>query len=144
MSTSFGNYILTDIPYVNILKTELNKIYIETKVVQKEFFINETIEQNEDSGIKIKLFERDKEQLCKSAQDLTLQEAENGFVRAMVAKGQRTVKELDIILDRKSQVIKKTGILEFINTSLNIDDVSYFENMKKWLSKRNNSWLGTV
>ncbi len=106
--------------------------------------LNEMIEQNEGSGIKIKLSETDKEQLCKAAQGLTLQEAENAFARAMVTKGQLTVKELDIILEEKCQVIKKTGILEFINTTVNIDDVGGLENMKKWLSKRNNSWLGSA
>lgn len=106
--------------------------------------LDEMLDMNEGSGILIDLDENDKELLCKAAQGLTLQEAENAFARAMVTKGQLTVKELDIILEEKCQVIKKTGILEFINTSVNIDDVGGLENMKKWLSKRNNSWLGTA
>ena len=106
--------------------------------------LDEMLDMNEGSGILIDLDEKDKELLCKAAQGLTLQEAENAFARAMVAKGQLTVKELDIILEEKCQVIKKTGILEFINTTVNIDDVGGLENMKKWLSKRNNSWLGTA
>lgn len=104
--------------------------------------LNEMIEQNEGSGIRIKLSETDNEQLCKAAQGLTLQEAENAFARAMVTKGQLTLEEIDIILEEKCQVIKKTGILEFVNTNLNIDDVGGLENLKKWLTKRNNSWLG--
>lgn len=106
--------------------------------------LNEMLDMNEGSGILINLDENGKELLCKAAQGLTLQEAENAFARAMVTKGQLTVKELDIILEEKCQVIKKTGILEFINTTVNIDDVGGLENMKKWLSKRNNSWLGTA
>ena len=78
----------------------------------------------------------------------TLEELKNllneMLARAMVTKGQLTVNELDIILEEKCQVIKKTGILEFINTTVNIDDVGGLENMKKWLAKRNNSWLGTA
>jgi SpoVK/Ycf46/Vps4 family AAA+-type ATPase len=38
------------------------------------------------------------------------------------------------------QVIKKTGILEFINTDIKISDVGGLENLKNWLNKRNNSW----
>ncbi|MGN1153115.1 MAG: AAA family ATPase [Candidatus Gastranaerophilaceae bacterium] len=106
--------------------------------------LNEMLDMNEGSGILINLDENGKELLCKAAQGLTLQEAENAFARAMVTKGQLTVKELDIILEEKCQVIKKTGILEFINTNVNIDDVGGLENMKKWLSKRNNSWLGVA
>lgn len=104
--------------------------------------LNEMINMNEGSGIKIKLNEDEKEILCKGAQGLTLQEAENAFARAMVSKGQLTVNELDVILDEKCQVIKKTGILEFIKSDFNMNDVGGLENLKKWLIKRNNSWLG--
>ena len=104
--------------------------------------LDEMIEMNENSGILIDLKEDEKEILCKAAQGLTLQEAENAFARAMVSKGQLTVKELDVILDEKCQVIKKTGILEFIKSNFNMDDIGGLENLKKWLVKRNNSWLG--
>ena len=104
--------------------------------------LNEMIEMNESSGIVIDLKEDEKEVLCKAAQGLTLQEAENAFARAMVSKGQLTIKELDVILDEKCQVIKKTGILEFIKSDFNMNDVGGLENLKKWLIKRNNSWLG--
>lgn len=104
--------------------------------------LNEMIEMNEGSGIVIDLQEDEKEVLCKAAQGLTLQEAENAFARAMVSKGQLTINELDVILDEKCQVIKKTGILEFIKSDFNMNDVGGLENLKKWLIKRNNSWLG--
>lgn len=104
--------------------------------------LNEMIEKN--SALSVDLKEEEKEILCKGAQGLTLQEAENAFARAMATKGQLTTKELDIILEEKCQVIKKTGILEFINSTVNIDDVGGLENMKRWLIKRNNSWLGTA
>ena len=51
---------------------------------------------------------------------LTLQEAENAFALAMVNDGKVDVSDLDIILSEKMQVIKKTGILEFINTDIKI------------------------
>lgn len=109
-----------------------------------KILLNEMIEMNDGSGIVISLDENEKEMLCKAAQGLTFQEAENAFARAMVSNGQLTIKEIDIILEEKCQVIKKTGILEFINTSVNIDDVGGLENMKRWLKKRNNSWLGSA
>ena len=104
--------------------------------------LNEMIDMNEGSGVSINLDENEKEVLCKAAQGLTLQEAENAFARAMVAKGQLTINELDVVLDEKCQVIKKTGILEFIKSDFNMNDVGGLENLKKWLTKRNNSWLG--
>ncbi len=101
--------------------------------------LNEMIEANSGSSIKISLKENEKDILCKGAQGLTLQEAENAFARAMVTKGRLSLNELDIIMEEKCQVIKKTGILEYVNANINIDDVGGLENMKRWLRKRKNS-----
>lgn len=86
------------------------------------------------------LDEAGKEKLCKAAMGLTLQEAENAFALAMVNDGKIDGQDLSIILSEKMQVIKKTGILEFINTDIKITDVGGLENLKSWLTKRNNSW----
>lgn len=82
----------------------------------------------------------DEEKLCKAALGLTLQEAENAFALAMVNDGKISIEDLDTILSEKMQVIKKTGILEFINAEYNINDIGGLENLKAWLQKRNNSW----
>lgn len=81
-----------------------------------------------------------KERLCKSALGLTLQEAENAFALAMVNDGKIDSNDLETILSEKMQVIKKTGILEFISSDIKIEDIGGLENLKNWLKKRNNSW----
>lgn len=86
----------------------------------------------------------EKERLAKSALGLTLQEAENAFSRAIVANRGLDIEALRIIFDEKNQVIKKTGILEFVKSDLTIDDIGGLENLKKWLIKRNNSWLDSA
>ena len=86
------------------------------------------------------LDEDTKEKLCKAALGLTLQEAENAFALSMVNDGKIDASDLPVILSEKMQVIKKTGILEFINTDIKISDVGGLENLKNWLNKRNNSW----
>lgn len=86
------------------------------------------------------LTEADKEKLCKAALGLTLQEAENAFALAMVNDGKVTVDDIKIIMEEKMQVIKKTGILEFVKSDLSINDIGGLENLKSWLKKRNNSW----
>lgn len=80
------------------------------------------------------------EKLCKAALGLTLQEAENAFALSMVNDGKISLEDLDTILNEKMQVIKKTGILEFIKTEYNIEDIGGLDNLKSWLRKRNNSW----
>lgn len=104
--------------------------------------LDEMIEINQMSGrIEINLNEEEKEKLVKAALGLTLSEAENAFARAMVENGKLTVSDVDIILEEKEQIIKKTGILEFVTNNLNMADVGGLENLKRWLRKRNNSWF---
>ena len=86
------------------------------------------------------LSEEDKERLCKGALGLTLQESENAFALAMVNDGKIDISDLKIIMNEKMQVIKKTGILEFVESNLGIEDIGGLENLKSWLKKRNNSW----
>lgn len=93
------------------------------------------------NGLETDLTREDKEKLAKSALGLTLQEAENAFSRAIVQQRGLDKDVLKVIFDEKNQVIKKTGILEFIKSDLDIDDIGGLENLKNWLIKRNNSWL---
>lgn len=86
------------------------------------------------------LDEEDKEKLCKAALGLTMQEAENAFALAMVNDGKLDKNDIDIILEEKMQVIRKTGMLEYVQSDLGIDDIGGLDNLKKWLLKRNNSW----
>jgi len=99
-------------------------------------------QQNE--RIKINLNEEEKERLSKAALGLTLTEAENAFARALVENGKLDINDVEIILEEKEQIIKKTKILEFITTKLNMNDVGGLENLKRWIEKRNRSWLDSA
>ncbi|MDR0869523.1 MAG: AAA family ATPase [Planctomycetaceae bacterium] len=103
--------------------------------------LNQFIEDNRGGKITIDLNETGKEKLVQAALGLTLSEAENAFARAAVEGNKLDEGDVKIILEEKRQIIKKTGVLEYINTDLNIDDVGGLDNLKKWLQKRNNSWL---
>ncbi len=124
------------------LQKEMTVVELDFPNTQElEVLLDEMIEANkENPNIKIELSEMGKKRLCKTALGLTLQEAENAIARAMVEKGQLSIDELDIILEEKRQVIKKTGILEFVRSDLKIEDVGGLENLKRWLLKRNKSW----
>ena len=98
----------------------------------------------ENSSLRVLLNEEEKQQLAKSARGLTLQEAENAFARAIVTRGCLDRESLKIIFEEKNQVIKKTGILEFIQSDLGAEDIGGLENLKKWLQKRNNSWSSSA
>lgn len=103
--------------------------------------IDQIIEEN---YLDVDLTYEDKEKMAKAALGLTLQEAENAFSRAIVQNRGLDMNAIKVIFDEKNQVIKKTGILEFIKSNLNLDDIGGLENLKSWLLKRNNSWLDSA
>ncbi|MDL2214210.1 AAA family ATPase [Clostridia bacterium OttesenSCG-928-O13] len=98
----------------------------------------------ENSMVQTNLNEEEKEKMAKAALGLTLQEAENAFARAMVSDGRFDISDLAVIMDEKNQVVRKTGILEFIKSDLGLEDIGGLENLKRWLQKRNNSWLDSA
>lgn len=105
----------------------------------------EMIAANRQSGrIAINLKGDEPERLAKAALGLTLQEAENAFARAMVEDGRLDISGVEVILEEKQQIIKKTEILEFIKSDLNLEDVGGLENLKRWLMRRNKSWLDSA
>lgn len=105
----------------------------------------EMIDANKSSSrITMDLTSEDEERLAKAALGLTLHEAENAFARAMVEDGKFDLSDVEIILEEKRQIIKKSDILEFIKTDLKIEDVGGLENLKRWLLKRNKAWLDSA
>lgn len=100
--------------------------------------LQEMIDDN--VNLKVNINDTEKAQLARAATGLTLQEAENAFARAIITRGCLDMDSIDIIFEEKNQVIKKTGILEFIHSDLKADDIGGLENLKKWLLKRDNSW----
>ena len=78
--------------------------------------LNDIIDANQNGNIKVNLTEDDKKALCNAALGLTLKEAENAFAKAIVDNGILDIADLKLILNEKAQIIKKTGILEYVNT----------------------------
>lgn len=110
-----------------------------------KFVLDEMIIANQRGGrIVIDLQQEEKERLAKAALGLTLHEAENAFARAMVEDGRLDVNDVEVIIEEKRQIIKKSGILEFIKSDLKMEDVGGLENLKRWLKKRNKSWLDSA
>lgn len=94
-----------------------------------------------DSRIRIDVDAVGKERLAKAALGLTLNEATNAFARAMVDDGVLSNDSVHVIMDEKKQIVRKAGLLEFVDVNLNLQDVGGLQNLKRWLAKRNNSWL---
>lgn len=82
-----------------------------------------------------------RERIAKAALGLTLNEATNAFARAMVNDGVLSHDDVQIVLEEKRQTIRKSGLLEFVAVDIDLEDVGGLQNLKRWLTKRNNSWM---
>lgn len=94
-----------------------------------------------NSRIRIEVDSIGRERLAKAALGLTLNETTNAFARAMVDDGILSNDDVHVIMEEKKQAVRKSGILEFIDVDMNLQDVGGLQNLKRWLDKRNNSWL---
>ncbi|WP_349425774.1 AAA family ATPase [Microbacterium sp. LWS13-1.2] len=105
----------------------------------------ETMIDNNASGegrIRVDADDAAREQLVHAALGLSMAEAENAFARAMVNDGSLSALDVPIVLDEKRQVVRKSGVLEFVQADIDLDDVGGLNNLKRWLSRRDGSWLG--
>jgi hypothetical protein len=72
-----------------------------------------------------------RERLAKAALGLTLNEASNAFPRAMVNDGVLSEDDVHVVTEEKKQTIRKAGILEFVDTDVDLDAVGGLQNLKR-------------
>lgn len=103
------------------------------------------IEANASGGrIRVEVDETGRERLAQAAMGLTLHEAANAFARAMVNNGVLANEDVQVVLEEKRQTIRKSGLLEFVPADVDLADVGGLQNLKRWLSKRDNSWMAAA
>ena len=76
------------------------------------------------------------EQLVKAAQGLTLSEAENAFAKAIANDGVLNKDDIKLVLEEKRQVIRKSGLLEFVSFDHDLGNVGGLGELKTWLAGR--------
>ncbi|MFT0788936.1 AAA family ATPase [Synechococcus sp. H55.10] len=81
-----------------------------------------------------------REKLVKAALGLTQDEAEKVYRKAVVTHGRLSEAEVDIVLSEKKQLIRRNGILEFIEEDETIDAVGGLEELKRWLLQRSEAF----
>ncbi|MEP6560539.1 MAG: AAA family ATPase [Nakamurella sp.] len=100
------------------------------------------IARNTSAGaLKVELGPAGAERLAKAALGLTAFEAENAFARSMVDDGRLTDDDIALVQEEKRQIVRKSGVLEVVKSSVGLDDIGGLENLKTWLRKRDGSWL---
>ncbi|MCT7951722.1 AAA family ATPase [Ancylothrix sp. C2] len=81
-----------------------------------------------------------REKLLKATLGLTKDEAEKVYRKAYVTTGKLTEAEVDIVLSEKKQLIRRNGILEYIEEDETIDSVGGLDELKRWLTQRSNAF----
>lgn len=74
--------------------------------------------------------------LVRAAQGMTLSEAENAFAKAIVSDSVIDDGDVALVMREKQQIIRKSGILEFYPTDLDLMEVGGLRNLKQWLTLR--------
>lgn len=95
------------------------------------------VEETKDNpDIEIDTSDEAKLQLLDAAIGLTLNETESVFAKTLLRKGRLTEAEAPAVYEEKRQIVRKSGLLEYIDTTESIDGIGGLANLKDWLRKR--------
>ena len=78
----------------------------------------------------------ERQRMIEAALGLTLSEAENVFAKALVHSGRLSAAEIPYIFSEKRQIVRKSGLLEYVDVRERLEDVGGMDNLKEWLKKR--------
>ena len=89
--------------------------------------------------LRINLTETDKDRLVRASLGLTETEAEGALALAMASDGVLDADDVTTVLQEKKQAVRKTGLLEYVDTDIDLTGVGGLDNLKRWLRRQNNS-----
>lgn len=90
--------------------------------------------------VSIQLDSTGRDQLLQAALGLTLAEAENVFAKIIVQDGRLDASDVAAVLAEKSQLVRRSGLLEYFPQSEHFHHVGGLELLKDWLVKRSSAW----
>ena len=102
--------------------------------------LNQVLSQQLDLTRNRRITTETREELLKAALGLTRDEAEKVYRKAQVTTGRLTDEEVGIVLSEKKQLIRRNGILEYIEEDETIQSVGGLEELKRWLTQRSNAF----
>ncbi len=119
---------------------------LEKDVVVLDFSLPDLTELNQVLSLQLEQTQNHRitttvrEKLLKATLGLTKDEAEKVYRKAYVKAGRLSENEVDIILSEKKQLIRRNGILEYIEEDETIDSVGGLDELKKWLKQRSDAF----
>lgn len=102
--------------------------------------LDQVLNQELKKGRNKKLIPEVKEKLLRAALGLTKDEAEKVYRKARVKSGNLTESEVEVVLSEKKQLIRRNGILDYIEEDETIDGVGGLDELKHWLRQRSDAF----
>ncbi|MEW6114007.1 MAG: AAA family ATPase [Thermodesulfobacteriota bacterium] len=87
-------------------------------------------------GLRQTLADDIRDQMVKLGAGLTSQQLIQAVRKAIAGKSAITAREVDLLLDEKKQIVKKSGLLELIIQAQGFADLGGFATLKRWLELR--------
>lgn len=90
----------------------------------------------ENPALRFEDSEETRQQLADAAAGLTMNEVENVFAKILVRHSRLSAAEVPEVYHEKSQIIRKSGLLEYLEPPESIDSIGGLGALKEWLRKR--------
>lgn len=87
-------------------------------------------------GVPIDLTDQDKDDFVKSATGLTWDEARLAFMHAFSGRKSITKDAVKVVIEEKARIVRKDGILEYIDVDFAMTEIGGLDNLKEWLLSR--------
>jgi ATP-dependent 26S proteasome regulatory subunit len=106
-----------------------------------KFILDELVSRvSTNPNVQIDLDDETRESLVKAALGLSADEAANVFAKALVLNSRLDALDINVVLNEKKQIIRKTGMLEFYETQEHLSDIGGLVHLKDWLDKRSQAF----
>lgn len=109
---------------------------LPTKEELEDLLLRIEEEVGESGDYNITRDQEERNRILEAALGLTLAEAENVFAKALVKTGCLSDKEVPFIFEEKRQIVRKSGLLEYVEVREKLEDIGGLDEMKRWLIER--------
>jgi SpoVK/Ycf46/Vps4 family AAA+-type ATPase len=94
----------------------------------------------DNENVRINLDQKGREALVRAAGGLTLQEAENVFAKTIVKDGALDASDVSTVFAEKQQIVRKSGLLEYYESTADLKEVGGLDQLKEWLERRSRAF----
>jgi SpoVK/Ycf46/Vps4 family AAA+-type ATPase len=105
-----------------------------------QLFDEMIVEARNNPSLQIEDNEESRRALFDGALGLTATEVENVFAKILLKRGRLTAAEAPEVYQEKRQIVRKSGLLEYIDTEESIESIGGLHHLKAWLEKRRHAF----